>query len=314
MTLPYFPAEDYTAGWVCALPIEHAAAELMLDEKHQNPPKDVTDTNVYLLGRIGEHNVVIVCLPQMGTNSAAAVSSQIRSRFISIQFVLMVGIGGGVPSAQADIRLGDVAISYPNSRCGGVVQYDYGKIGPGGCLTRTGFLHAPPTFLLSALAAFRLNCLTRKSDLPFHLSELISCQERFSPKSAGSDVLFEPDYDHVEGQTCDHCSRDRVVVRSLRERQGPVFHYGTIASGNVVMKDGATRDSWSKELDGVLCFEMETAGLVNIFPCLVIRGICDYADSHKNKTWQPYAAATAAACAKDLLSFIPSAKAVETRT
>jgi nucleoside phosphorylase len=314
MTLPYFPAEDYTAGWVCALPIEHAAAELMLDEKHQNSPKDVTDTNVYLLGRIGEHNVVIVCLPQMGTNSAAAVASQIRSRFISIQFVLMVGIGGGVPSAQADIRLGDVAISYPNSRCGGVVQYDYGKIGPGGCLTRTGFLHAPPTFLLSALAAFRLNCLTRKSDLPFHLSELISCQERFSPKSAGSDVLFEPDYDHVEGQKCDHCSRDRVVVRSLRERQGPVFHYGTIASGNVVMKDGATRDSWSKELDGVLCFEMEAAGLVNIFPCLVIRGICDYADSHKNKTWQSYAAATAAACAKDLFSFIPSAKAVETRT
>ena len=44
---------------------------------------------------------------------------------------------------------------------------------------------------------------------------------------------------------------------------------------------------------------------MNDFRCLVIRGICDYADSHKNKTWQPYAAATAAACAKEILSLVP---------
>jgi nucleoside phosphorylase len=47
---------------------------------------------------------------------------------------------------------------------------------------------------------------------------------------------------------------------------------------------------------------MEGAGIVNSFPCLVIRGICDYADSHKNKIWQKYAAAVAAAYAKLLLS------------
>jgi nucleoside phosphorylase len=59
---------------------------------------------------------------------------------------------------------------------------------------------------------------------------------------------------------------------------------------------------------------MEAAGLMNHFPCLVIRGICDYADSHKNKTWQPYAAATAAACAKELLSVIPMAEVAKTCT
>jgi nucleoside phosphorylase len=79
------------------------------------------------------------------------------------------------------------------------------------------------------------------------------------------------------------------------------IHYGTIASGNQVIKDGISRDRLSAELGGVLCFEMEAAGLMNDFPCLVIRGICDYADSHKNKAWQPYAAATAAAYAKELL-------------
>lgn len=66
------------------------------------------------------------------------------------------------------------------------------------------------------------------------------------------------------------------------------------------MKDASIRDRLAAEKD-VLCFEMEAAGLINHFPCLVIRGICDYADSHKNKDWQGYAAMTAAAYAKDLL-------------
>ena len=61
-----------------------------------------------------------------------------------------------------------------------------------------------------------------------------------------------------------------------------------------------------------MCFEMEAAGLMNDFGCLVIRGICDYADSHKNKKWQPYAAATAAACAKEILSVIPAIKVTKT--
>ena len=91
-------------------------------------------------------------------------------------------------------------------------------------------------------------------------------------------------------------------------------HYGTIASGNLVMRYGTVRDQVSRDLGGVLCFEMEAAGLMNTFPCLVIRGICDYADSHKNKRWQPYAAVAAAACAKELLSVIPPADVAKTLT
>jgi len=97
------------------------------------------------------------------------------------------------------------------------------------------------------------------------------------------------------------------VQRQPRDQEIMV-HFGTIASGNQVMRDAATRDRVSSELGGVLCFEMEAAGLMNSFPCLVIRGICDYADSHKNKKWQAYAAGTAAACAKEVLSVIPAAK------
>ncbi len=70
------------------------------------------------------------------------------------------------------------------------------------------------------------------------------------------------------------------------------------------MKHGATRDRLREEL-GILCFETEAAGLVDTYPCVVVRGICDYADSHKNDLWQPYAAATAAAYAKELVLVIP---------
>jgi nucleoside phosphorylase len=95
-------------------------------------------------------------------------------------------------------------------------------------------------------------------------------------------------------------------MRPTRASQGIAVHYGTIASGNQVMKDGITRDRISSELGHVLCFEMEGAGLMNSFPCLIIRGVCDYADSHKNKSWQPFAAATAASFAKEVLSVLPA--------
>lgn len=84
------------------------------------------------------------------------------------------------------------------------------------------------------------------------------------------------------------------------DEDNPVIHYGLIASANQLMKDGLLRNKFAEEND-VLCFEMEGAGLMNQFPCLVIRGICDYSDTHKNKEWQGYAAMAAAAYAKDLL-------------
>jgi nucleoside phosphorylase len=73
------------------------------------------------------------------------------------------------------------------------------------------------------------------------------------------------------------------------------------------MKDAFVRDKLAAEKN-VLCFEMEAAGLMNNFPCLIVRGVCDYSDSHKNKEWQGYAAMVAAAYVKDLLRKIPPNK------
>ena len=298
--------EDYTVGWISAQPIELAAAAEMLDEEHQGLPQDPTDSNVYTFGRIGEHNVVISCLPagQMGTNSAATVASQMKSRFPSLRFGLMVGIGGGVPSAESDIWLGDIVVSQPHMQHGGVIQYDLGKTGVDGHFTRTGSLNAPLAILLNALAKLQANHIIGKIKLHDYLSTFTRLP-KFAYPGAGFDVLYNASYSHVSGPTCDGCNKEEVVNRVLRVDTKASLHFGIIASGNQVMKDGIMRDRLSKELGGILCFEMEAAGLMNNFPCLVVRGICDYADSHRNKRWQPYAAATAAACAKELLIIIP---------
>ncbi|KAJ4341292.1 hypothetical protein N0V95_007279 [Ascochyta clinopodiicola] len=304
---------DYTVGWVCALPIELAAAQRMLDEEHDTPPYHAHDSNLYICGRVGEHNVVIACLPegQTGTSSTAAVAVQMKSTFSSTRFSLMVGIGSGVPSEEANVRLGDVVVSKPHKVHGGVVQYDSGEATASG-FERTGALNTPPTTLLNAVANVRAHQMRGKSRLLEYLSKLDSLPD-FSREAAGPDTLFEAEYEHAGGgATCAKCSAEHAATQKAR-RQMVMVHYGTIASGNQVIKDAAVRDKLSAELGGVLCFEMEAAGLMNSYPCLVIRGICDYADSHKNKRWQAYAAGTAAAYAKELLSVIPAAEVIKAR-
>ncbi|KIX03045.1 uncharacterized protein Z518_06595 [Rhinocladiella mackenziei CBS 650.93] len=224
--------EDYRIGWICALPIELQAASEMLDEEHHDLPRDANHPNIYTLGRVNHHNIVIVCLPagQIGPSSAATVVGQMKSKFPLMEHMLMFNMTSAIPSQFSSLR-----------------------------------------------------------------------------DKAGSDFLFESTYEHTGGTACDVCSGDRLVFRRERENEDVVVHYGTIGSGSQVIRDGVTRDKLSSEPGGVLCFEMEAAGVMSRFPCLVIRGICDYADSHKNKTWQPYAAATAAAFAKVLLSVIPAA-------
>ncbi|KAK6336937.1 hypothetical protein TWF718_009726 [Orbilia javanica] len=297
----------YSIGWICALPLEMAAARAMLDEVHEDLPNTSNDLNGYIFGVIGVHYVVIACLPSgvYGTTPAALVVSQMQSSFPSIRFYLMVGIGGGVPSS-ADIRLGDVVVSTPTGKCPGVVQYDRGKTVVGGRFEQTGSLNGPPRGLLNLVSKLRAIHLTDGNSILDLLEKAI---ERRPPKGGLSfirpgreDILFRAEYDHLSGltDTCDECDESEISIRPTRETQDPVVHYGVIASGNRVMKDAKSRDSLAKEY-GAYCFEMEAAGLADVVECLVIRGICDYCDSHKNKWWQGYAAATAAAYAKELL-------------
>ncbi|KAF3917868.1 hypothetical protein ABW20_dc0107041 [Dactylellina cionopaga] len=305
----------YTVGWICALPLEMAAARLMLDETHGKPQEQhPSDQNIYHLGSIGEHNIAIACLPAgvYGTTSAAIVAAQMLSSFESIRIGLMVGIGGGIPSKDHDIRLGDVAVSRPEKGSGGVIQYDFGKTVREGEFIRTGSLNKPPPVLLNAVANLQAEHEMEDSKIPEILSERLAkykkMQAEYSHQGIANDQLYRADYEHEDdGVTCELCDSDMIVPRPERDTIDPCIHYGVIASGNQVIKNGVTRDWFRKEL-GAICFEMEAAGLMDNFPCLVIRGICDYADSHKNKRWQRYAAAVAAAYARELLGIIPASE------
>jgi len=205
-----------------------------------------------------------------------------------------------------------VVVSHPDGTFSGVIQYDFGKRTPNGFL-RTGALNSPPQILLGAVAKVRANELRDRSKLSQYVSKLERVS-KFRREITGPDVLFEAGYDYVGGETCNQCDTNSQIKRQRRDGGAVAVHYGAIASGNQVMRDGKTRDEISSELGGVLCFEMEAAGLMNRFPCLIIRGICDYADSHKNKRWQAFAAGTAAAYAKEVLSVIPPMQVKETST
>ncbi|CAI7609051.1 unnamed protein product [Penicillium glandicola] len=298
--LDTYNREDYTVGWICALPIELAAAEAMLDYFHETPPMDPGDHNTYVLGSLGYHNVAIACLSEYGTTNAATVANNMSRTFPSLQLRLMVGIGGGVPGTL-DIRLGDVVVGDE------IVQYDLGKAIQGGQFQRKRHASRPPQNLGTAVAALRGRHESRPSKIPsildqFKQNALLS---EYTYPGSHEDLLFENTYYHDKNiPTCNQCDQSRLVPRVARPSQHPQIHYGIIASGNQVMKDGEKRDILAAELSAV-CFEMEAAGFTNHFQCLVIRGISDYSDTHKNKKWQRYAAATAAAYAKELLSIIP---------
>ncbi|KAG4281936.1 hypothetical protein FPRO06_10840 [Fusarium proliferatum] len=314
-----FELKEYTVGWVCAIPLEMAAARGMLDKIHPDlSQQDPDDHNSYILGEICGHKIVIACLPAgvHGTNPAATVAKDLLRTFKSIRFGLMVGIGGGAPSLQHDIRLGDVVVGQPSGTLGGVVQHDRGKILPQGGFQRTGSLNAPPQLLLSALARLQATHMTEDSRVPEYLAQLVAkspkrMKGKFSYPGTLNDRLYKAGYEHANpgSATCGQCDESKRIKRETRDDNEPYFHYGIIASGNHLIKDGKTRKRLSQAY-GALCFEMEAAGLHN-FPCLVIRGICDYADSHKNDVWQEYAAATAAAFAKELLLFVAPSQVLQ---
>lgn len=325
--------DEYTVGWVCALSKEQTAATAMLDDRHGKLPKPSKDPNTYTLGSIGEHNIVIACLPEgeIGTNSAANIAAWMISTFPSIKFGLMVGIGGGIPPK---VRLGDVVVSTPVGQYPGVVQWDFGKAEKGGKFRKIGSLNNPSTLLRTALTALKTGNELSGSKILKHLDEVrrkwpYLAQEYTSSKSLedplsaqGQESILSiflntilsllklllgfwaigPADGAVEG-----VASTPAVDGGDKGLRDPRVHYGLIASGNQVIEDAEIRDSLDRRYDGnVLCVEMEAAGLMNNFPCIVIRGICHYADSQKSKNWEEYAAAVAAAFAKELLQYVQS--------
>lgn len=304
---------DYTVAWLCALPkSELVAARAMLDQEH--PPLQLPshDDNTYLFGSINGHNVIVACLPpgQPGTVSAARLIQPLKQSFPNVKIHLFVGIGGGVPRLPIprdpiqDVHLGDVVIGWAEKTgAPGVVQWDFVRYYREDKVESLGSLDKPDRLLLNALGVLLSNYELNKTGFAEHLKR-ITKHNRFSHPGLSTDKLYKATYDHQEDTTsgtCDHCDSNQLVDREARKDTGFVFHQGTIVSGDSVMQDARQRDKISRRFHDALCFEMEAAGVMDDKRCLVVRGIADYADSHKNGLWQNYAAATAAAFAREFL-------------
>lgn len=330
---------DFEIAIVCALPLEYDAVSHLVDEYYNhNYGRAAGDPNMYTNGRVGVFNVVIVLLSGMGKVKAASATASLRSSYPKLELVLVTGICGGVPETGSgkELVLGDVVISNT------VVQYDLGRRYPNEFETKNTLndsLGRPALHIQNLVVTLKtsrgLQLLEQQA--AFHLEKLQSQQSNgyetthYEYPGVENDHLYPNSYlhRHYFTESCRECNgglgaicngsrklscrelgcdvQQRVPRKRLQNNERlrvPRVFVGRLGSGDTVLKSGQDRDRIAKEHD-LIAFEMEGAGAWDEIPCIIVKGICDYADSHKNKNWQQFAAATAASVAKALVEKYP---------
>jgi nucleoside phosphorylase len=276
----------------------------------------------------------------MGKVAAGNIAAFCRMSFPKSDLALVVGVCGGAPLFKvAQILLGDVIISTGVIQYD-LGRRFADKFEMKDTLSES--LGRPSLEVRSLLSKLRtarqhgrLQVVARS-----YLDQIVrDVTGTLSDRKRSLDVLFPADYRHkhqdpsacaicaicnertdpvcemaskltCEDLGCDLAQRlPRARLATTEKDQDEIHeqnvdltvHFGTFASGDTVMKSGLDRDQLTVN-NNAIGFEMESVGVWDVFPCVVIKGVCDYADSHKNKDWQGYAAASAAACTKAFLA------------
>ncbi|KAK6525439.1 hypothetical protein TWF694_005576 [Orbilia ellipsospora] len=255
-------------------------------------------------------------------------------------------------SNKEDLRLGDVVVAFQENenesqigekvqekeiyvhkvynlikafRVGFVLQYDFGKDMANGEFNNRSYIRKPQTEVINCMRYWKSEQRAGETNLNNFLNDsLTKIEEKIQQGTAPGlgDYRFPGrKHDNLHKVTDDAAGEraanisPELVTRIERKHNLPIVHYGLIACANRVMGDGRKREELRRK-HGVMCFEMEAAGLMNDFPCIVIRGISDYSDGNKDVDydWKPWASLTAAAAAKDLLSTIQPSSVETTRT
>jgi nucleoside phosphorylase len=293
-------------AWISPLEIEAQAAWHMLDHEHKGSfVTNRGDDYVYMAGDINGHNVIIATFPaghDYGVGSAAALASQVKKSFPNLWFGLLVGVAAGLPNLTRvpprDIRLGDVLIGVGEGESVGLVSYGLGTE------TSAGFelLHYGAEAKIETVMRAAIGQI--KTLAPMHGNVFLQYYESIKDKKHSNGTFADPGQERDQlYQTVDeeNGSVIKPVGRPLRPPlERTKVWYGPIGSGDKLMKNAQERDELRDKFD-LIGLEMEAAGTMNIIPVSVIRGVCDYGDAQKNKEWQLYAAAMAAAYAKALL-------------
>ncbi|KAL4744260.1 hypothetical protein BDW72DRAFT_199784 [Aspergillus terricola var. indicus] len=325
--------DDFAIAIICALPLEAEAVEALFDETYDRLGKyyrkERGDANAYINGRIGKHDVVLCYLPGMGKGSAASVASSLLVSYPGVKLALVIGICGGAPPPPEyqEIFLGDVIIS------DSVIEYDFGRQYPGEFQRKTGVkdtLGRPGREIRALLNGLRAENARR--ELQDQAQQYLRALQQTGTKwchPGVDDILFKACYLHKHysdasagcscfgsdspdqiceealGKDCNEldCNQgQRVRCQEVSDAIRTSIYIGPVASADTVMKSGQNRDEIVKR-EKVIGFEMEGAGVWDNVPCIIIKGVCDYADSHKSKVWQAYAAATGASAAKAFLEY-----------
>jgi nucleoside phosphorylase len=309
------PPDHYTVAIICSLESQLVAIGLMFDYQYTTPRIDQTyDDNAYTCGCINGHNVVVANKApfETGVLIASSLVNRLVHSFKELRAILVVGTAGGIPfktpkpDPMEDIHLGDVVVGWAEPGKPSVVQWDSGISGPGNFAVYSR-LKDPDKRIVNVLGKLKAN-----RGLPNGLDKfkqnldrcILEHRERFAHPGLDRDILFDSAYPHPASKpNCKDCDISKIATRPKRTTTTVKVHYGPIASGSSVVKDGVIRDKVRDETQA-LCIEMSAAGVLISNQALVIKGISDYADSHKTEdmaAWRSYAAATAAAFTRELL-------------
>ncbi|VUC27252.1 unnamed protein product [Clonostachys rosea] len=327
--------DDFHVAIVCALPLEARAIAFVVDEwwdeNGDQFGKVKGDQNTYRTCRIGHINVVLVVLPQAGRTEAASTAMSLGLSYSQLNLIILAGICGGVPggaSGQDEIILGDVIIATE------VLQFDVGRQYQGHFETKRAVQDQPGRArrqvrsLIATLQSESEDFLNRVLRISSDLQQAIRRRNHtlFADPGPHADKLFKSTYIHqhqgqiscvcttgsmscffTDSMSCDELGCEahyllprkrlaRLVIGINRHR----IFFGRIACADTVMRSGQDRDAIA-ERERVIAFEMESVGIWDQNSCLVVKGVSDYADSHKSKQWQPFAALMAASAVKAIL-------------
>lgn len=307
---------DYTIVWFAPQLVEAVAAVRMFDKLHDGHfAVRPGDDYLYTPGELNGHNIIIATFPanhDYGLGSAAALASQVKKTFRNIWFGLLVGVAAGLPRHDRDIRLGDVLVGLGLGEDSGIVNYGLGKeTEQGSQLIRQGRQPRTETIIRSAIGQIQLRSYLQGNTFLRYYDEVEEVEYddfTFSDPGPEKDTLYEV-------VTSGDIRENRPIIRPPRTQSKRTrVWYGSIGSSDRLVKNAQKRDELRDSFN-LIGLDMEGAGIMNIIPVGVIRGVCSYGDEQETEEWVAYAAAMAAAYAKQILHTIsPATKGSKGKT
>ncbi|CAD1481016.1 unnamed protein product, partial [Heterotrigona itama] len=316
-------AKQPTIAIITAQYCEKLAVDSMIENKETFVRyTTVGESNVYTLGNIGAHRIVCTKLPTVGhtreamTAAGNTTTRLLGSTFQKVDFVFLIGIGGGVPhytDYNKHVRLGDVVISHPApfNKKFIYVYCESAKTNENGDYHFETKEYCPPNLCLQEIAANLKDQSENERNPPWqtYLKEGLDIlnnqtEHDFKLPPPESDKLYmaigERDVIEVAHPTAP------LDATNKRTNGCPRIHLAPVASGRHIARDDQLRQKFATRF-GALAFDTEMDAVVEsiLGNCresfAVIRGISDYKDGSRIKEWQPYASLAAASVMKSII-------------